>query len=501
MGGRIANLNFYKSWGKKYMNMPSTVKASLLFAFCGFLQKGIAFIVVPIYTRIMPSEDYGKYSVFFSWYQLIMIFTTLNMWNYLINNGMTEFAEKRKEFIASLQGLAGLLTLAWIFIYLPLSGAWEHATGLSLPMMLIMFVELITMPSYEYWCAVKRYNYDAKGIVVTSILISFFTPIIGVPLILFSTDKGFAAILAKCGVPIVIYSLVAVSMLRDNHKLYNKQFWLYALRFNLPLVPHFLSVMLLQSSDRIMIERICGATDAAIYSVAYSASLALAVFNSAILNSFIPYTYKSIKNSEYKKVGEKAIPLVMFIGMANFTLAVLAPELITILAPEEYHSAVYVIPPVVMSNLFMFLFNLFANIEYYYKETKMVAMASMASAVCNIVLNYIFINKFGFIAAAYTTVVCYAIFSICHFCFMRRVENKYMNGAKVYDNRKMLIISTLFVVFAIMVSCLYDQKFNIVRYVLVICIGILAWTQRRYIVSFIKYETEKVDTASDQQQG
>lgn len=471
---------------QKYKKMPVTVRASVLFTLCGLLQKGISFLVVPIYTRLMPAADYGVYSVFFSWYQLLMIFTTLNMWNYLINNGLTDFGERRYKFISSLQGLAALITIVWFIVYLVFSGDWEKWSGLTFPMMLFMFAELLTMPSYEYWCAVKRYDYDARGIVITAIIIAVATPLIAIPMILLSSDKGFAAIAAKSGVSIAVYLVVAIKMLRKEHKLYDKDFWRYALGFNLPLIPHFLSMILLQSSDRIMIERICGATDAAIYSVAYNMSLALTIFNSAILNTFIPYTYQSLKEGNEKKIGKRAIPLVILIGLINFAVVLFAPEIITILAPHEYQVAVYVIPPVTMSNLLMFLFNLFANIEYYFKETKMVATASVISALFNIILNFIFVKKYGFIAAGYTTVVCYALFSLCHYLFMRKVSKKHLGGRKIYDERKLLLITVCFIAISFSTSWLYNQRFMMVRYSILIILAFVALKKRKRIKALLK---------------
>lgn len=475
-----------KGWARRYKDMSSTTKAALMFTVCGLLQKGIAFLIVPIYTRLMPAEDYGVYSVFFSWYQLIMIFTTLNMWNYLINNGMTEFGNKRKEFISSLQGLAGLITICWFVVYLIFSKTWERWTGLSLPMMLLMFAELLVMPSYEYWCSVKRYDYDAKGVIISALLIAFLTPAVSIVLILNMPDKGMAAITAKSGVATAIYLIVAIAMLRKEHRLYDREFWTYALKFNIPLIPHFLSMMLLQSCDRIMIERMCGPSDAAIYSVAYSASSALSLFNSAILSVFIPYTYRAIKEGREQDVGKRSLPLITLLGIINITLVMFAPEVIGVLAPAEYHAAVYVIPPVAMSNLLLFLFNLFANVEYYYKETKMVAIASVFSAIANIVLNYIFIKMFGYVAAGYTTVFCYSLFSVCHYIFMKKVCKKHIGGKRIYDVKTLTFVVVIFIVVSIASTSLYEEQFALVRYVLLAIILIVSFIKRGQIANLIK---------------
>ncbi len=453
----------------KYNAMSLPMKASLLFMVCGLMQKGIAFLIVPVFTRIMPAEAYGQYSVFLSWYQIIMVFATLNMWNYLINNGMTKYGDDRSNFIASLQGLSTAITAALFIAYIPLSGSWEKATGLSFSVMALMLIELLFMPSFEYYCAVKRYDYKAEKVVAMTLFMAVLIPLVSIPLILVSDDKGFAAIFGRVSASIVVYGIVFVHLLRCNHKIYNKEYWRYALKFNLPLIPHFLSLVILQQSDRIMVERMCGSADAAVYSVAYQAAMALQILNVAILNSFIPYTYKAIKDNEREKVGKTALRLLACVGGLNVFAALFAPEIICILAPEEYFDAVYVIPPVAMSNMFMFLFNLFANIEYYWGETRYVAIASLASAVANVALNYFFIKQYGFIAAGFTTLFCYMLLSVCHYFFMKKVCRQYMDGYNVYNAKMIALISAIFTTGALLVIAVYDIGF--IRYMVAgICI-------------------------------
>lgn len=478
MAGGIKNLK------QKYRSLSAPAKASILFAICNFLQKGISFFATPIYTRIMATEAYGQYSVFLSWYQIITVFTTLNMWNYLINNGMVKFCDDRKNFVSALQGLSTMLTIVWLLIYLPFSNGWESLTGLSHITMLLMFAELIFMPSFEYYCAVKRFYYEAGKVVALTITSTILTPLISIPLILISDDQGTAAIAGRVLGYTFVYATVFFHMIWGGRKFYNKEYWAFAIKFNVPLIPHFLSVMILQQSDRIMIEWMCGEADAAIYSVAYQAGAALQIANSAILSSFIPYTYQAIKGGYTDRVGKKATSLLFMIGVLNFLAILLAPEVIAILAPDNYQAAIYVIPPVAMSNLFMFLFNLFANVEYYWGKTNYVAVASTISAVVNIILNYIFIKMYGFIAAGYTTLACYVLYSLCHYFFMSRVSRRFMDGERIYNMRAIAMICGGLTAFSLAINMVYDN--NPIRYAAFDMIAFIAIWKRDKLIGIVK---------------
>ena len=470
---------------KKDKRIHSTISATMLLTLCGVIQKGIAFVTVPIYTRIMPPIDYGRYSVFLSWYQIIMIITTLNMWNYLMNNGMVEFHEKKDDFIASLQGLSSVITFFWFFIYLFISEKWEHLTGLSVPVMMLMFLELMLMPSFEYWCSAQRFQYKTVGVVILTILQALLMPIITIPLIVYSSDKGFAAITGRVISYSIVYAFGFFLILRKSRHWVNFNYWRYSLNFSLPLVPHFLSMIILQQSDRIMIERMCGEADAAKYSVAYQASSALLVINHALLSVLVPYIYKALRNKEEKRIKKRVVPILMLIGIINLFASLLAPEIIKILAPNEYYNAVYVIPPVMLSNLFMLLFNLFATIEYYYKQTKYVACASIISAIVNILLNYLFINAYGFIAAGYTTVICYLLFSLCHNQFMNKTLRKFNVETSIYDLKSIWLIVIVFSFSIMLIIPLYIYRMVYIRYAIVAGILIIMVLRHKKVIRVV----------------
>lgn len=112
-----------------------------------------------------------------------------------------------------------------------------------------------------------------------------------------------------------------------------------------------------------------------------------------------------------------------------------------------YHTAIWTIPPVAMSVYFMFCYDLFAKFAFYYEKTKLIMCASVIGAVLNIVLNYIFINAFGYVAAGYTTLVCYVIYSVAHYNLMNIICEKYCDKVKPYEFGKLLMINKIFPVY------------------------------------------------------
>ena len=71
--------------------------------------------------------------------------------------------------------------------------------------------------------------------------------------------------------------------------LFNWDYWIYALKIALPLIPHNLALVILVQIDRIMIKDICGESDAGIYTFGYSYAILLSIFTNAIGQAWLPW--------------------------------------------------------------------------------------------------------------------------------------------------------------------------------------------------------------------
>lgn len=472
----------------KIKELPLPVKSTIICVLCSVLQKGIAFIVVPIYTRMVPSNQYGVYSLYQSWESVLSVFATLNLWTYCFSRGMLRYEKDKDRFVSALVGLSFVLTLIVFVVLYIFSNCFLGFSHLSVTILAIMMVEFILRPSYEFWCAKQRFEFNVKKYAITAIIIFTFTPVVSIMLIKYFNTcysaLGTLLVVGKNFVPFIIYTCVLIGILSKRKALYDKDVWKYALGFNLPLLPHFLSVVILAQSDRIMIGSMCGTKEAAIYSVAYSVASVMLILNTAIMDSIIPWTFKKMKSGDLKSIPTVSVISLCIIVAINLMVSMFAPEVIRIMAPEEYYEAIYIIPPVAMSNVFIFMFNLFANIEYYYEKTKLVAIASCLSAGLNLLLNYIFINAYGFVAAGYTTLACYIAYAMCHYAFMKYVLKKNSAYNMIYNEWAIWIIGIVAISLAISIIFLYKMLLPRVIFLLLIIMLVIIFGER--IINTIK---------------
>ena len=475
-------MNYIKFSIKTYKNMSIQAKASIWYTACNILQKGISFVVIPIYTRLLTTVEYGAYTVFQSWRDIILIFATLNLYCGVFTKAMVDYQEDRDVYTASMQGLGSMVTTLLLLVYLASSGLWRRLLGMGKVTMILLFVYYYVYPAFSFWSVRQRVEYKYKKMVAVTILVSVLTPAVSIALLHLTSLREYAVIWGYLFVQILVGLFFYILNFCKGRVIFHKKYWKHALKFNIPLIPHYLSLIVLGQADRIMIDRYCGSADAGIYGLAYQVSMALNIVISAVNNAMVPWTYEKLKTAEYKLIRKNFRYICAFMMLMTIGVILIAPEVVAILSTPEYMTAEWVIPAVAISVYFTYCYGLFSNVEFYYSATKYVMFASSIGAILNIILNAIFIPIFGFIAAGYTTMVCYFCFMIMHYLFMRKVCLKNNIHEQIYDVKFMTF--SCFIITGIGCMCLIVYKYALIRYLLILMGGLTAFLFRGRVLTF-----------------
>ena len=470
----------------KYHKLSKPAKAGLGFTICGFIQKGISFITVPIFTRLLTTSQYGTVSVYNSWLSLVSIFCTLNLFYGGFNNGMLDYEDRRDEYVSAIQGLITTITAAWIGIYFIARPLWNEFFEMTTPLVMVMFAEILATAALSLWSARERYEFRYKHLVIITVANAFFASFLSA-LAIWLVDREYGAevkIITHALIVVLICGAVYFYNFGKGKIFYSKDIWRGAFLFNLPLLPHYLSTMVLNQADRIMISKMVGSSEAGLYSVAYSAAMILNIMVTAVNNSFAPWLYGRLKEKDFKPVAKTANILFLGVAAVLVLLIAFAPEAIVILAGSKYSEAVLIIPSVATSLYFIFMYQIFANVEFYFKKNKFIAYASMFGALLNIVFNYFGIIWFGYIAAGYTTLICYILFGLSHYCFMKKICRENLDDVCLFDARTIFAIAIALVAFAMVMTALYS--YAIVRYCILLIVLLTIVFNKDSIKHYVK---------------
>lgn len=462
-------------------NNRKALKSGIWYTISSFLMKSIGFLTTPIFTRLLTKSDFGLYNNFTSWLSIITIFVTLNLEASLIS-ARFDFEEEFDSYILSVLGLGALSSGLWFLILQLFMEPISVYTHVEPTYLNIMMVYLLFSPAVQLFVARERYLFRYKASVLISIVITITTALFSVALVIGLNNKLFGRIIGSV-IPTVIMGLFLFVFFINKGKKIQIKHWRYAIPICLPYIPHLLAGSLLNSMDRVMIERFCGSEDTAVYSLAYTCGTLVTLFIVALNSAFAPWLGEKLHEQKYEDIRKVSLPYIGIFMVFAFGIMLIAPDVLFLLGGEAYLEAKYVITPVAMGCVCQFLYTLYVNIEQIKKKTVGMAIATVIAALINLVLNYIFIPKIGYLAAAYTTLIGFLSLLIMHIILV-----KHLGLGDVY-NFKIVLAAIIFGIVG-MVIVTFSYNYLIIRSFLIciycLLVSILVYKYRKVIKEFVR---------------
>ena len=344
-----------------------------------------------------------------------------------------------------------------------------------------MFLYLVLSPAITVFQTYERYQYEYKKTVAISLLVSIASALLAVILVVYCEDKLLGRIIGQV-LPSGIIGLCLAGYFVSKGARINLRLLGYALPLALPLVPHGLAGVILGTFDRVMITRMIGFEAAALYSVAYSCGMIIMVLASSLNQAYSPYIGDMV---EFQRKGELRRKTMLYVsGFLMFAIIImlLAPEVLWVLGGENYSAALYAIPVVSLGCVFQFIYTLYVDLELKQKKTIYIAIATLAAAAVNLVLNMVFIPLMGYFGAACTTAIGYGCLLLFHYFIARDI-----GGAEYFSTAFNCLIACVAVLAALGSSLLYGDQ--IMRYsclvIWILAITILVIVKRNEIRGFL----------------
>lgn len=409
---------------QKYVSLPVPVKASLWFMACSIVQKCVSLLTTPIFTRVMDQTQYGQFTHYNSWLNVICIFTTLNLQYGSFNTAQIKFGDDRKAYTASTQGLITVITLICIGFLVLFKDTFSSLLNLPTIVLIAMLCHIWGQFAIDIWLSNRRFDYQYKPMILLTLLLLVAGQGISLLCVLNTEEKGYARILSVAAVSFLVGSGIFIYNFIKGKTFCKPKYWKFALGFNLPLIPYYLSQVVFNTSDRIMISEMTGMANAGIYGLSHNIAFLLSFVISAVRNAYIPKFFQKIKENDGPTVHRTNTQLTVLMGVLLMLFIFVAPELLLIMGGRAYYEAVWIIPPLVVGLFFEYFTDYAANILFYYEQKWMLVLSTIGCAVVNVILNYFGIKHFGYAAAAWSTMLCYILFWLFLYLSARNVCRK-----------------------------------------------------------------------------
>ena len=444
---------------KKY----NILKAATWYTIGNILIKGVSFLVLPVFTRLMSTHEYGVYSVYVSY---LMIFETVILLGLSSTVALARYASEVEfnTYISTIIAIPPLLSLVcMVIIYLALQ----------------MFGSILSMDAALWSClfissgAAAIHNILGARLVIDGRYVLYLASSaiktigdLAISLLLvytvYSNHDAHLARVYGSTASVVIGAVFILVVTKTRFSL-DKVSIKYALSWGVPLLFHTVATVVLTQSDRILIRYMDSYSSAGIYAVATTIVVIPMVLQQSFSQAWTPWFYEKLEAKEYEKIRWLNNRYIVLYGVLIACFMIVAPDVVRLFSEQNYWPCIYSLVPLAISVFAELLYSIPTNVEYYNKKTTYIMTATLISVVLNIVLDVIFIKEFGYHGAAYATVLSKILLFLTHLYFSRRLDKNAMFSAKV-------VLISLAVLTVLTVIIINSVNLFVLRYAILILI-------------------------------
>ncbi len=406
--------------------MSLLTKNMLTNSFGTVLLKSIPLITTPIISILLSPAEYGTVSIFLTWLALAGVFVGIQV-NGSLQNALKEYGEQEyKKYCSSVLSMA---LLSFFAFFIPVAILCEQLSKL---LNLDKLIVLLLIPCcFGSFCIsfFSSYLLSLK-LAKKNLFLTFFSTVIVATASLVCAKlikPNYVGYVLGYSIPYIIIGLALFFIfVLKNRCFFSKQYWRFCLIFSLPLIFHMLSNTILSQSDKLMIQYIKNDTEGVgIYNMMHTISSVVNSLWGAMNSAFVPFYYDYLTEKNHEKLNKRTKNYAFVFTCITLGFMLVSPELTGFLINAQYLAGVNLLPVMILSNYFVFLYSFSVNFEFYNGKTIWIAIGTIMSAIINIILNYFLLLKLGIIGVAIATAISYFVLFIFHEIISRKVIKNY----------------------------------------------------------------------------
>lgn len=446
--------------------------------------KGIAFLTLPIFVRLMTTEEYGLFNIYIAYETVISVILGLGLWTSIKN----AYIDYNKDFYHYVSSIANFILIFGSVILFIVTFMGSHLTpflGFGKNIIILLVLQSVCSALVQVFNSAYFMEYSYKKFLLMTLINNVLNIAISLILIMNMKNAFYGRTVGNAAAMIFVAILMYLLWIKRYGQSIKKQYFNYSLLIGLPIIVHSLSQTMLSQFDRIMIQKIEDNASAGVYSFVYTMSSILLIVQQGIDNAWNPWGFKKLSEGKYSEIEMNSRNYILFFSFCTLGFMTIMPDVIRVFGTAEYYKGIALIIPLSMSVYFIFLYSLPVMIEYFFKKTRYIAAGTIGASIINIILNFIFIPRFGYFAAAFTTLFSYILLFICHWIISKRLLQDDVFSLKVILSYSigMSIISFIYI--------LCCNQFMYIRYVILVLVSIVIIIKKRSEISEILIRTFK----------
>lgn len=431
----------------------SLLKAGSVYTLCNLIIRGISFFTIPLFIRLLSTEEFGRFNVFISIESALFIFSALAI-HASIKNAYYDKKDTFDDYIKNCVYIDFFNSLLLLLVANVIGVFFSNEIDMSFTEINLLVISGFCQALITIYTSRIIMDYQSGDFVIVSLLSVISGIVLSLLFIftVFSANHYYGRIYGAVSGWLIAAIYILCKIFKTGIAKISFNDWKYGLKISLPIVPHGLSQIALGTSSTVIIKYIKSASQAGIYSFTYTLTLIPQVLFSSIVNVWEPWFFERMSNEEYDKIKMASTYFCRLISLVFILMACVVPEIVKLLATPDYYEAIDISIVALLGCYFSTLYYIPCEIEYYFKKTNYIAFSTLICAIFNISLNILLMHFYSYKIAAYVMLISYMLYFLFHMYATRYICKKWM-----FEVSKIFIIAALtcVIVAVILVSINY----------------------------------------------
>jgi O-antigen/teichoic acid export membrane protein len=389
----------------------NTFKTFSVYLISGFLNKGIAFLFLPLFTAYLQPSELGIVTLFSTSVLFLTPFVSLSVATSISTDFFKQSASDFRRYFSTVLLLPVAVTLLCYLVLLFLKTEIANRLGLNANYLFLLPVLALFGFIYEIFLALLRNKEEAFKYGILTFIRTVGELALALLFIvhLSMSWKGRIWSWFIISLVLAVYALYYFKKSDYFTKNIDKTYYQPELKYSIPIIINQLATFMVISSDRFFIAKYLNTDQVGIYGVATQIGAIVFAFSSSFIMSFYPFLYNELgKNDTVSKqpIFKKIIQMAGAMFIISLAIVIINPLIYQYFINEKYHAGEHYVKWIITAYYFWFIYWMMLGFLYYFKLNKIIFLTSIFTALLAFVAGNWFVSNYGTIGAVYSLNLC-----------------------------------------------------------------------------------------------
>lgn len=422
--------------------LKAFLRDSVIYAIPSIVSRGLAVILIPLYTRVLSPADYGSFDLLSAFAVLVNLTVALE-----ISQGVARFysGEQDTERRVAYASSAFWFTIFCYTVFLGVVLIFSSALSLLVmgqdgmePAFQVGVIYIFINGIFYLIQNQFRWELRSTHYAIVSMIVSISTAVLAV-ILTYVWTWGLVGLLFGMAGGALLGTLYGLWYLRNSFRF---QFHWTRLKemlvFSAPLIPSGISVFVSQYIDRLMINHYLSLDDVGLFGIGFRVASIVGLVIVGFQGALTPLIYARYRDPATPTQLARIFRIFVSFALLLFLMvSVFSKEIMTVLTVPVYYDAadivVFLVPAILLSNMYIF-----APGTAIEKKTHIILWINVGGAFLNVILNVAMIPIFGIEGASVAKLLSYGVVFGAYMWFSQKLYH-------VPHDWKAIMQTTLFV--------------------------------------------------------